>query len=184
MGSQRKGRRVDVSKGAVNEPRVDSGRRTQRAGEPLTERPNLVWGAPTAAERGPVIATLRKPHHRNAVSSHCRGILVLARSQSRRERSPLITYRRPDRHRAGEAIRGAIAARRIPADGDIVRANGDVRVTKAAIDPVWYLPGIARALQHRRGPLRRSAARADRRHVSRNSSRGPTSRCSCRRSAA
>jgi GTP cyclohydrolase II len=40
-------------------------------------------------------------------------------------------------------IRAAIAARRIRADGDIVSAGGNVRVMKAAIDPVWYLPGIA-----------------------------------------
>ena len=45
-------------------------------GETITERPNLVWGAPTAAERGPVIATLRKPHHRNAVGSHAGGYSV------------------------------------------------------------------------------------------------------------
>ncbi|MFL6797809.1 MAG: GTP cyclohydrolase II [Xanthobacteraceae bacterium] len=40
-------------------------------------------------------------------------------------------------------IRAAIAARRIRADGDIVSGHGSVRVMKAAIDPVWYLPGIA-----------------------------------------
>ena len=28
-------------------------------------------------------------------------------------------------------------------DGEIVRDGGDIAVTKAAIDPVWYLPGIA-----------------------------------------
>ncbi len=31
----------------------------------------------------------------------------------------------------------------VKADGDIVRDGGDIAVTKAAIDPVWYLPGIA-----------------------------------------
>jgi GTP cyclohydrolase II len=31
----------------------------------------------------------------------------------------------------------------LKADGVIVRAGGDIAVTKAAIDPVWYLPGIA-----------------------------------------
>jgi GTP cyclohydrolase II len=40
-------------------------------------------------------------------------------------------------------IRAAIAARRVRADGDIVSAHGSVRVMKAAIDPVWHLPGIA-----------------------------------------
>ena len=32
----------------------------------------------------------------------------------------------------------------VKADGEIVRAAGDIAVTKAAIDPVWYLPGIAK----------------------------------------
>ena len=40
-------------------------------------------------------------------------------------------------------IRAAIETGRIRADGDIVTGNGNVRVMKAAIDPVWYLPGIA-----------------------------------------
>src|SRR6266508_3838777 len=42
----------------------------------MTERPQLVWGAPTAAERGPVIATLRNHAHRNAVGSHAGGYSV------------------------------------------------------------------------------------------------------------
>ncbi|MEP3602909.1 MAG: GTP cyclohydrolase II [Stappiaceae bacterium] len=37
----------------------------------------------------------------------------------------------------------ALDAGRLKADGQIVQENGDVAVTKAAIDPVWYLPGIA-----------------------------------------
>ena len=37
----------------------------------------------------------------------------------------------------------AIAAGRLKPDGHILRDNGEVLVTKAAIDPVWYLPGIA-----------------------------------------
>src|SRR5262244_3187257 len=42
----------------------------------VTERPHLVWGAPPAAERGPVIATLRNAAHRNAVGSHPGGYSV------------------------------------------------------------------------------------------------------------
>ena len=164
-------------------------------GETITERPNLVWGAPTAAERGPVIATLRKPHHRNAVGSHAggysvyRALAVTARTLASDHIADLtdtapveiigphpqwrdakkIVSLDPWGHLVGEAfrdylergydirpsiavtrahidmpeIRGAIAARRIHADGDIVSAHGAVRVMKAAIDPVWYLPGIA-----------------------------------------
>ena len=43
-------------------------------------------------------------------------------------------------------IKGAIEAGRLKADGEILTDNGDVRVTKAAIEPVWYLPGIAERL--------------------------------------
>lgn len=37
----------------------------------------------------------------------------------------------------------AIKAGRLKPDGIILQENGEVTVTKAAIDPVWYLPGIA-----------------------------------------
>src|SRR5690606_35530993 len=40
-------------------------------------------------------------------------------------------------------LRDAIAARRLRPDGRILLATGEVNVTKAAIEPVWYLPGIA-----------------------------------------
>jgi GTP cyclohydrolase II len=40
-------------------------------------------------------------------------------------------------------VREAIAAGRIAEDGLVVRAGGEVAVIKAAIDPVWYLPGVA-----------------------------------------
>ena len=52
-------------------------------------------------------------------------------------------------------IRAAIAARRIRADGDIVSGHGSVRVMKAAIDPVWYLPGIAERFDLDEADLRR-----------------------------
>ena len=42
-------------------------------------------------------------------------------------------------------------------DGEVVHANGSVGVVKIAIDPVWYLPGIARALRHAGNKLRRDA---------------------------
>ena len=41
-------------------------------------------------------------------------------------------------------------------DGDIVRASGDVAVTKAAVDPVWYLPGIAERFEVSEDKLRRT----------------------------
>ena len=161
----------------------------------VTERPQLVWGAPTAAERGPVIATLRNSGHRNAVGSHAggysvyRALAIAARTLAHDHIADLtdtapverigphpqwcdpkkIVSLDPWGHLVGEAfrdhlargydvrptiavtrahidipeIRAAIAARRVRADGDLVSAHGSVRVMKAAIDPVWYLPGIA-----------------------------------------
>src|SRR5215470_2262730 len=163
--------------------------------ETMTERPQLVWGAATAAERGPVIATLRNPNHRNAVGSHAggysvyRALAIAARTLAHDHVADLtdtapvervgphpqwcdakkIVSLDPWGHLVGEVfrdhlargydvrptiavtrahidmpeIRAAIAARRVRADGDIVSAHGSVRVMKAAIDPVWYLPGIA-----------------------------------------
>ena len=99
-------------------------------------------------------------------------------------------HRHPSDHRdhQGAARPARDSATRRPGgskvDGEIVQPTGDISVTKAAIDPVWYLPGIA----ERFGIERRQAAphpvRADRRHVIPNWSRGPISACSCRRSAA
>ncbi len=40
-------------------------------------------------------------------------------------------------------MQDAIAKGRVKVDGDIVREGGDVAVIKAAVDPVWYLPGVA-----------------------------------------
>jgi GTP cyclohydrolase II len=44
---------------------------------------------------------------------------------------------------------------RLSADGDILTANGDVRVTKIAIEPVWHLPGIAARFRVAEAELRR-----------------------------
>lgn len=53
-------------------------------------------------------------------------------------------------------IHDAIKAGRLKPDGKILKENGDVRVTKAAIDPVWYLPGLAKRLEVEEHDLRRS----------------------------
>ena len=175
--------------------------------ETMTERPQIVWGARTAGERGPVIATLRNANHRNAVGSHAggysvyRALAIAARTlaydhmadltdtapvegigphpqwfgcEKDRVARPVGASRRrgvPRPPRAGydirpsiavtrahidmPEIRAAIAARRIRADGDIVSARGSVRVMKAAIDPVWYLPGIAERFGLGEAELRR-----------------------------
>ena len=40
-------------------------------------------------------------------------------------------------------LHDALAKGRIKADGEVVQKNGDVAVTKIAIEPVWHLPGMA-----------------------------------------
>lgn len=49
-----------------------------------------------------------------------------------------------------------MAKKLLTIDGEIVRASGDVAVTKAAIDPVWYLPGIAERFGIGEDKLRRT----------------------------
>lgn len=50
----------------------------------------------------------------------------------------------------------AISAGRLTPDGDILTAAGDARVTKVAIEPVWYLPGVARRFGIQEQALRRA----------------------------
>ncbi|HXW48733.1 MAG TPA: GTP cyclohydrolase II [Xanthobacteraceae bacterium] len=53
-------------------------------------------------------------------------------------------------------IQDALAAGRLVDDGSVVHANGSVSVVKIAIDPVWYLPGIAQRFGTAEGDLRRA----------------------------
>src|SRR5690606_10760814 len=53
-------------------------------------------------------------------------------------------------------IHEAMARGRLKPDGVVLKENGDVRVTKAAVDPVWYLPGIAKRFDVKESDLRRS----------------------------
>lgn len=52
-------------------------------------------------------------------------------------------------------VNDAIKAGRLKIDGKVVLPNKDVRVTKVAIEPVWYLPGMAARLNVDEGELRR-----------------------------
>ncbi len=53
-------------------------------------------------------------------------------------------------------LQGALAAGRVKADGHVLLENGDTNVVKAAIEPVWYLPGIAQRLNITETQLRRA----------------------------
>ncbi|MAW07376.1 MAG: hypothetical protein CME61_03725 [Halobacteriovoraceae bacterium] len=39
-------------------------------------------------------------------------------------------------------------------DGEIIKSNGEIKVTKVALEPVWYLPGVAERLKVDEGELR------------------------------
>ena len=52
-------------------------------------------------------------------------------------------------------ITEAIKKGRLKVDKKVVRENHDVVVTKAAVEPVWYLPGIAKRFGVKEGDLRR-----------------------------
>jgi len=53
-------------------------------------------------------------------------------------------------------VREAVELGRLIEDGAIVRAGGEVSVFKAAIDPVWYLPGVAKRFGVAENELRRT----------------------------
>jgi GTP cyclohydrolase II len=167
----------------------------------------IVWGAPDAAIRGPVVGTPREKH-RNVIGAHNGAYalyraLAIASGQLSPIHIPDLTNTAPveaigpfpqwgdpakivsldpwghlvsevfaDRLAEGWDIRPtiavtkahidmpelqqAIAAGRLKPDGKILRENGSARVTKAAIEPVWHLPGIARRFAVAESDLRRS----------------------------
>ena len=53
-------------------------------------------------------------------------------------------------------ILAAMGAHRLAADGGVLHASGDISVTKIAIDPVWWLPGVAERFGVSEGELRRT----------------------------
>ncbi len=169
---------------------------------------NIRWGAPTAAERGPVVASLTDPAQRNAIGTHAGAYavyraLAVASGELQRDHRPDLTHTAPadtvgpppqwadpakivsldpwghlvasafaDEIAAGADVRptiaitrahinmpelrAAVAAGRLKPDGDILTEAGDVKVTKAAIDPVWHLPGLAQRFQVKESALRRA----------------------------
>jgi GTP cyclohydrolase II len=63
-----------------------------------------------------------------------------------------VTRARLDLHE----MQAALAAGRLKSDGHVVHANGAVSVVKIAVDPVWYLPGIAERFATTENALRRA----------------------------
>lgn len=52
-------------------------------------------------------------------------------------------------------LKEAVDTGRLKSDGEIVQPSGDVAVTKMAIEPVWYLPGLAQRFGVEETRLRR-----------------------------
>jgi GTP cyclohydrolase II len=165
------------------------------------------WGAKSALERGPVVASNTNPKARNAIGAHSGSYTVyralsiasgkfpalhrpdLNNTQSPVTLGPYPQWKDPlkmvavdpwgldpqihfktlfekgydirptiavtQAHLQIPEINQAIEAGRLKIDGKIIKENRDVRVTKVAIDPVWYLPGIAERLEVDEGELRR-----------------------------
>ena len=169
--------------------------------------PNICWGAPTAHQRGPLIASLSDPARRNVIGAHAGAYsvyraLAVAAGKLQRDHRPDLTDTAPAEdilpnphwstpgeivsldpwgHRVAQVfadelsagldvrptiaitkahinmpeLQAAIASGRLTPDGELLNANGDVKVTKAAVDPVWYLPGIAERFGVKESALRR-----------------------------
>jgi GTP cyclohydrolase II len=168
----------------------------------------IAWGHPDPLQRGPIIATLTKMEHRNAIGTHAGSYaiyraLAVARGQLETTHRPDFTNTTPaetigphaswfgadsivsldpfgasvcqlfaDLLQQGYDIRPTIAvtkahihfpelqdlmaAGHLHVDGTILRRGGEIVVTKAALDPVWYLPGIARRFDIDEATLRRT----------------------------
>ncbi|HRD28460.1 MAG TPA: GTP cyclohydrolase II [Caulobacter sp.] len=183
-------------------------RLTSHPGSGSPGRFPLAWGAPTARERGPVVATVNAGNDRNAIGAHggaysiYRSLAIASGALNPLVR-PDLTDTAPvvdvgpfpqwaDPHRivsldpwghriqqdfAAEVAEGvdirpsiaitkarltlpeigeAIDAGRLRIDGTVVHETRDVAVTKAALDPVWYLPGIAERFEVDETTLRRT----------------------------
>jgi GTP cyclohydrolase II len=164
------------------------------------------WGEPDPLKRGPIVATVSDPSHRNAIGTHSGSYavyraLAVASGVLHPEHRPDLTNTSPavtigpypswgnpgqivslDPFGAlvgevyqpvlaqGVDIRPTIAVTqahiqmpelmagvrqgRLVEDGVVVKPGGDLVVTKAAVEPVWYLPGVAQRLQVSEDDLR------------------------------
>ncbi|MEZ2227704.1 MAG: GTP cyclohydrolase II [Microcoleus sp.] len=167
----------------------------------------IYWGEIDPLKRGPVIASLSKSSHRNAIGTHSGSYsvyraLAVAKGALQANHRPDFTNTSPTAdigphpswgdanlivsldpfgalvseiytsfYQQGYDIRptiavtkahinlpelqDAIAQNRVLIDGKIVKAGGNLAVTKIAIDPVWHLPGIAHRIGVEETVLRR-----------------------------
>jgi len=166
------------------------------------------WGAKTATERGPVVATLNNPVPKNCIGAHSGSYcvykaLAVASGALDPEHKPDLTNTAPSSpigpfpswsnpesivsfdpwgatvaedfksllangyniqptiaittaHISLAEIKDGIRDGLLKPDGIVLTEKGDVAVTKAAIEPVWFLPGIAKRFKIEENELRRS----------------------------
>jgi GTP cyclohydrolase II len=167
----------------------------------------IYWGEINPIKRGPVIGSLTKSSHRNAIGTHSGSYsvyraLAIAKGALQADHRPDFTNTSPAEQIGPHAswgdanqivsldpfgasvgeiyssfsqqgydirptiavtkahinmpeLQDAVTQNRVKVDGKIVKAGGNLAVTKIAIDPVWYLPGIAKRLGVEEMELRR-----------------------------
>jgi GTP cyclohydrolase II len=192
----------------MNSNRTDHIRLTSHPEPGGKARFPIQWAAADPHVRGPIIATVSQPQHRNVVGSHggsyavYRALAVSAGALDPIRRpdltntypaapiGPFPQWSEPGRivsldpwgHLVATAfktqiaegedirptiavtrarldlmeMRDAIKAGRLKPDGRHVLENGGISVVKVAIDPVWYLPGIAERFGTTETKLRRA----------------------------
>ncbi|HUQ05383.1 MAG TPA: GTP cyclohydrolase II [Kofleriaceae bacterium] len=166
------------------------------------------WGAQDPAIRGPIIATLTNPDHRNVIGTHSgsyavyRALAVAAKALDP-QHVPDLTNTAPSQllgphpswfdperivsidpfgavvqqafrpylekgydirptiavtqaHIDMPEIVDAVEAGRLAVDGKIMHHAREAPVVKAAIEPVWYLPGVAKRFGCTESELRRT----------------------------
>jgi GTP cyclohydrolase II len=193
---------------AMNSNRTDHIRLTSHPEPGGKPRFPIRWGAPDPHARGPIIATVSQPQHRNVIGSHggsyalyralavSAGVLDPIRRPDLTNTYPAATigpfpqWSEPGRivsldpwgHLVASAFKGQIAdgedirptvaitrarldlaeirdairADRLKVDGIHINEGGSLSVVKIAIDPVWYLPGIAERFGTTETSLRRA----------------------------
>ena len=183
-------------------------RLTSHPGQGSGGAPALVWGAPSAAERGPVVGTTVNRSQRNVIGTHSgsygvyRALAVAAGNLGKGHRADLTNTSPTDligphpqwndaqkivsidpwgasvadvfadflargydirptiavtqAHIHLPEVRQAIAFQRLKPDGRVLLDDGSAVVTKVAIEPVWWLPGVAERFKVREDALRRA----------------------------
>ena len=172
------------------------------------DTPLLKWGDKNPLIRGPIVATLTKHSHRNAIGTHGGSYTVyqalakasgglkmdhradLTNTHPVENVGPFPSWEDPEKivsmdpwganvfetfkeyfnkgfdirpsiaitkaHLRMSEITDALEKGRLKVDGQIIKENYDVLVTKAAVEPVWHLPGIAKRFNISEGELRKT----------------------------